>query len=87
MSQYVVSGDFSSLIHQLRHLNDHLFWKVLFIWFTVCAFHERLSNCMCTSFPFGFQDGMWNFVVLVPDHCPSIFFAGPRSAIGRAPDP
>ena len=28
---------------------------------------------MCTSFPFGFEDGMRNLIVLVPDYCLFIF--------------
>ena len=30
--------------------------------------HERLSVSVCASFPFDFEDGMWDLVVLVPDH-------------------
>ena len=28
-----------------------------------------LSVFMCASFPFGFEDGMWDLIVLVPNHC------------------
>ena len=35
---------------------------------TVSAFHERLSIRVCTSCPFGFESGMWNLIILVPDH-------------------
>ena len=47
--------------------------------------------CVCASFPFGFEGGMWDLIVLVPDHCLSFYFicipsAGPCGAIGRAPD-
>ena len=23
----------------------------------------------CPSFPFGFEGGMWDLIVLIPDHC------------------
>ena len=29
----------------------------------------RLSVCKCAYLPFGFEDGMWDLMVLVPDHC------------------
>ena len=41
----------------------------LFIQFTVRV--SRLSICLCASFPFGFEGGMWVMIVLLPDHCPS----------------
>ena len=25
-------------------------------------------------FPFGIEDGMWDVIVLIPDHCLSIYF-------------
>ena len=30
--------------------------------------------CEC-SFPFGFEGGMWDLIVLLPDHCLSIYFS------------
>ena len=30
---------------------------------------------MCPSFPFGIEGGMWDVIVLIPDHCLSIYFA------------
>ena len=30
---------------------------------------------LCVSFfPFGFEGGMWDLIVLIPDHCISIYF-------------
>ena len=29
--------------------------------------------CVCHLFPFGFEDGMWDLIVLIPDHCLSIY--------------
>ena len=29
---------------------------------------ECLSFCMCAFFPSGFEGGMWDLIVLVPDH-------------------
>ena len=31
--------------------------------------------CVCPSFPFGIEGGMWDVVVLIPDHCLSIYFS------------
>ena len=41
----------------------------------MCVFRERLSIFMCASFPFGFEGGMWGLIVLVPDHCLSLYFS------------
>ena len=30
---------------------------------------------VCDSFPFGFEFGMWDFVMLIPNHCLSIYFS------------
>ena len=27
---------------------------------------ERLSNFVFVSFPFGFEDGMWDLIILIP---------------------
>ena len=48
--------------------------KELFIMFTVRVLHERLSTRVCSSLPFGFECGMWDLTVLIPDHCFSIFY-------------
>ena len=32
---------------------------------------------VCTSFPFNFEGGTWDLIVLVPDHCLSINFEKP----------
>ena len=53
-------------------MNGHLFEKELFIRFTVRVFRERLCICMCFSFPFGFEDGMCDFI---PDGCLSIYLS------------
>ena len=58
---------------QLRLLNDHLFGKELFIRLTAHVFRGRWSNCVCPSFPFGIEGGMWDVIVLIPDHCLSIY--------------
>ena len=31
------------------------------------------SVCMLHSFPFGIEGGMWDVIVLIPNHCPSIY--------------
>ena len=41
----------------------------------VRVFLERLSFLyLCPSFPFAFEDGMWDVFVLIPDHYLSIYF-------------
>ena len=39
----------------------------------VRIFRERLSVCMCASFLCGFEGGMWDLIVLIPDYCLSIY--------------
>ena len=41
-----------------------------------------LYVCMHASFPFGFEDGMWDLVVFIPDHCLSNFFTVDKAEIG-----
>ena len=50
------------------------FGKELFIRFTVSAFHELPSIYVFSYFPFGFEGGMWDLIVSVPDHCFSFYF-------------
>ena len=44
---------------------------------SIVKVYESLSICMCASFSFGFDGGMWDLIVLVPDHCLS--FTLPQS--------
>ena len=30
--------------------------------------------CVCPFFPFGIEGGMWDVIVLISDHCLSIYF-------------
>ena len=30
--------------------------------------------CVCPSFPFGIEGGVWDVIVLIPEHCLSINF-------------
>ena len=41
------------------------------------SFVNVYQFCVCPSFPFGFKGGMWDMIVLVPDHCLSIYFILP----------
>ena len=59
----------------LRLWNNHLFGKELFIWFTVHVFRKRLLICVYASFAFRVESGMSDLIVLVPDHCPSLYFS------------
>ena len=56
-----------------RKLNNHLFGKELFIRFTASAFRKLLSVYVFSYFPFGFEGGMWDLIVSVPDHCLSFY--------------
>ena len=49
----------------LSMLKHHLFGKELFIRFSAHVFRVRLSDGRCTSFPFSFQGGMWDLIVLI----------------------
>ena len=33
------------------------------------VFPDRLSICVCVSFRFGIEGGMWDLTVSIPDHC------------------
>ena len=57
-----------------RQLNDNLFGKKLFIRFTARAFRKLLSIYAFIYFPFGFEGGIWDLMVSVPDHCLSSYF-------------
>ena len=48
----------------------------LFIRLTVRVFRGHWSNFVCVLlFPFGIEGGMWDVIVLIPDHCLSIYLA------------
>ena len=38
------------------------------------VFRERLSIFVCLSLSFDFKGEMWDLVVLIPDHCLSIYY-------------
>ena len=51
-----------------------MFGKELFIWLTVCVLRGCwLKFFVCSSFPFGIEGWMWDVIVLIPDHCLSIY--------------
>ena len=33
------------------------------------------SVCECASFPFGFEDGIWDLIILVLGYCLSFYFS------------
>ena len=37
------------------------------------VFRDRLSISVDPSVPFGFEGRMWDLIVLIPDHCLSIY--------------
>ena len=57
-----------------RWLNDHLFGKELFILFAASAFRKLSSIYVFSYFPFGFEGGIWDLIISVPDHCLSFYF-------------
>ena len=57
-----------------RLLNDHLFGKELFILFAASAFRKLSSIYVFSYFPFGFEGGIRDLIVSVPDHCLSFYF-------------
>ena len=39
-----------------------------------CLSWALVNFCVCPSFSFGIEGGMWDVIVLIPDHCLSIYF-------------
>ena len=50
-----------------------MFGKKLLIGFTVRVFLERFI-IFCMFFPFRCEGGMWDLIVVVPDHCLSLYY-------------
>ena len=38
------------------------------------SFVKFINVCVCAPFPFGFEGVMLDLIVLVPDHCLSLYF-------------
>ena len=43
----------------------------------MCLSWALVKFCMCLSFPFGIEGGMWDVIVLIPDHCLYIYLSLP----------
>ena len=41
----------------------------------MCLLWALVKFCVCPSFPFGVESGMWGVIVLIPDHWLSIYFS------------
>ena len=41
----------------------------MFILLSLHIFRERLPICACALLSFGFEGGIWNLIVLVPNRC------------------
>ena len=39
-----------------------------------CLSWALIKFCVCPSFPFGIEGGMWDVIVFIPDHYLSIYF-------------
>ena len=74
------SGLVLKIISKNKELNDHLFGKELFIWFTVRVFRERLSICVCASFP----SDLWDLIVSVPDRGLSLYLVVMRMKLSNS---
>ena len=61
------------MLFSVKVADDHLIGKELFIWLTVGVFRGHLSLCGCV-FPFGFEGGMQDLIVVIPDHFLSIYY-------------
>ena len=53
----------------------YLSGKELFIRCTARAFRKLLSIYVFGYFPFGFEGGIWDLTISVPDHCLSFYFS------------
>ena len=42
---------------------------------SLCVSFVNVYLCVCASFPFNFEGGLWDLIVLVPDHCLSFYFS------------
>ena len=42
--------------------------------FVLCFLFVCVCVCACASSPFGFEGGMWDLIVLIPDYCLSFYF-------------
>ena len=40
----------------------------------MCLSWALVKFCVCHSFPFGAEGGMWGVIVLIPHHCLPIYF-------------
>ena len=46
----------------------------------LCASIEGVCQILCEpSFPFDIEGRMWNVIVLIPDHCRSIYFGSSKT--------
>ena len=57
----------------------------------MCVFCERLTVYVFVSSPFGYEGGVWDLNVLIPDHCLSFNFVNfqinPTAANTGRPSP
>ena len=64
-------------------MNDIFVWKrgVHLVNYT-CFSWALVKFCVCPSFLFGIQDGMWDVTALVPDYCVSVYFKPAQEKCG-----
>ena len=44
-------------------------------------FRDHLSIYVCASFPFGFEGGTWDWIVLIPNCCVCFYFYSPFQGV------
>ena len=44
----------------------------------MCLSWVLVKFCLCPSFPFGVEGGKWDLIVLIADHCLSVYFLSSR---------
>ena len=40
----------------------------------MCLSWTLVTFCVCPSFPFAIEGGMWDVIILIPDYCIAIYF-------------
>ena len=43
--------------------------------FGTCLSWTLVRFCVCPSFSFGIEGGVWDVIVIIPDHCLAIYFS------------
>ena len=53
-------------------------WKrAVHLVYCACHLQAFVKFCGCPSFPFGIEGRVWDLIVLIPDHCLSVYYKYP----------